>query len=209
MSLRTVLVGLTLLGCASGPRRAGETEDYGFVEGTELVWVRGPWAAIRPEGNVDEVIDQLCPAVMELPRARLGDYGQEYCGVIYSFEDGLYYASVPSPLTATALVGPSNRKSCFSPAVVKDSRGRLEPLADFHSHPWQNSSLSESDRRRQNQRYSVRIQFDTACRVQKLVPHIQEARPGEVYERREGRWNLIGYIQPEDKDSGLITPVRP
>lgn len=125
MNLRTVLVGLCLLGCASNPRRAGQTEDYGFVEGSEIVWVRGPWKDIRPSGNVDEVIDQLCPAVMALPRARLGEYGQEYCGVIYSFEDGLFYASMPSPLTKAALVGPNKRQSCFSPAVVKDTRHGL------------------------------------------------------------------------------------
>lgn len=206
--LRTALVGLCLLGCASGPR-AGQTEDYGFLEDSEIVWVRGPWEDIRPSGNVDEVIDQLCPTVMALPRARLGEYGQEYCGVIYSFEDGLYYASMPSPLTRAALVGPSRRKSCFSPAVVKDSRGQLESLADFHSHPWPSSPLSEPDRRGRNQRYRVRIQFDTACRIQKLVPYVSEARPGEVYERQSGSWKLIGYIQPEDKDSGFITPVQP
>lgn len=208
MNFRTALVGLCLLGCVSSPR-TGQTEDYGFMGDSEIVWVRGPWVAIQPSGNVDEVIDQLCPAVMALPRARLGEYGQEYCGVIYSFEDGLYYASMPSPLTRAALVGPSKRKSCFSPAVVKDPRGQLEPLADFHSHPWPSSPLSEPDRRGRNQRYRVRIQFDTACRIQKLVPHVREARPGEVYERQAGRWKLIGYIQPEDKDSGLITPAQP
>ncbi|ATB39903.1 hypothetical protein CYFUS_005351 [Cystobacter fuscus] len=206
--LRTALVGLYLLGCSSGPR-AGQTEGYGFLGDSEIVWVRGPWDDIRPSGNVDEVIDQLCPAVMALPRAQQGEYGQEYCGVIYSFEDGLYYASMPSPLTRVALVGPSRRKSCFSPSVVKDSRGQLEPLADFHSHPWSSSPLSEPDRRGRNQRYRVRIQFDTTCRIQKLVPYVREARPGEVYERQSGSWKLIGYIQPEDKDSGFITSVQP
>jgi hypothetical protein len=126
MKLRAALVGLCLLGCASGPRHAGAPEDYGFVEDSQIVWVRGPWEVIRPSEDVDEVIDQLCPAVMALPGARLGAYGQEYCGVIYSFEDGLYYASVPSTLKKAELVGPSNWKSCFSPAVVKDSRGQLQ-----------------------------------------------------------------------------------
>ncbi|HYO54589.1 hypothetical protein [Archangium sp.] len=69
--------------------------------------------------------------------------------------------------------------------------------------------MSEQDRLRRNQRYRVRIQFDTTCRIQKLVPHIREARPGEVHERQGGSWKLIGYIQPENKDSGFITPVQP
>jgi hypothetical protein len=67
----------------------------------------------------------------------------------------------------------------------------------------------EPDRRGRNQRYRVRIQFDTTCRIQKLVPHVREPQPGEVYERQGKSWKLIGYIQPEDKDSGFITPVQP
>ncbi|ADO74480.1 conserved uncharacterized protein [Stigmatella aurantiaca DW4/3-1] len=35
--------------------------------------------------------------------------------------------------------------------------------------------------------YSLRIQFDKACHVQKLVPYLNEERPGELYERRGRR----------------------
>jgi hypothetical protein len=68
--------------------------------------------------------------------------------------------------------------------------------------------MSEEDRSQRNQRFSIRIQFDASCRIQKLVPHVGETRPGEVYERHGGLWKLIGYIKPEDKDSGVMTPVR-
>ena len=155
------------------------------------------------------MIDQLCPSVMALPGAQSGAYGREYCGVLYSLDDGFYYASVPSVLTETELVGPANRKSCFSPAVVRDDRGQVLAPADFHGHPWPNSGLSEPDRRERNQRFRFRIQFDTTCRVQKLIPHVREPRPGEIYERQGKTWRLMGYIQPEDKELGFITPVKP
>ncbi|WP_338871485.1 hypothetical protein [Myxococcus stipitatus] len=53
----------------------------------------------------------------------------------------------------------------------------------------------------------VRIQFDTACHLQKLIPYSGEDRPGEVYERMDGRWILVGYIKVEDKETGRITAV--
>jgi hypothetical protein len=65
-----------LLACASGPHTAGNPEAYGWRDDGR-VWVRGPWEQIRPAKDVDEVIDQLCPAVMQLPRAQRGEYGQE------------------------------------------------------------------------------------------------------------------------------------
>ena len=88
-----------LLGCASGPETSGETANYGIKNGQ--TWVRGPWDAVQPSQDVDEVIDQLCPAIMRQPRAQFGDYGREYCGLIYTLGDGSYYASHPSPLSDT------------------------------------------------------------------------------------------------------------
>lgn len=44
--------------------------------------------------------------------------------------------------------------------------------------------------------------------IQKLIPNVDNDRPGELYERREKRWKLIGYILPEDKASGFVTPVE-
>ncbi len=105
-------------------------------------------------------------------------------------------------------MGPARRKSCYPPAMVRDARGRTSTLADFHSHPWAPSPMSPKDRRAINQRWSIRIQFDTACHLQKLVPYLGVDRPGEVYERRGKHWKLVGYIHPEDKDTGRITPVR-
>jgi hypothetical protein len=157
---------------------------------------------------VDAVIDQLCPAVMGLPRATERDYGQEYCGLIYSLGDGLYYASEGSPLGETQLVGASKRKSCFSPRRVVDARGRSMPFADFHSHPWAPSPMSPKDLKASNQRWFIRIQFDTSCHVQKLVPYVGETRPGEVYEREGKRWRLVGLIKVEDKEIGRITAIE-
>ncbi|WP_224371950.1 hypothetical protein [Hyalangium versicolor] len=197
-----------LPGCVSAPPRALETEDYGFEGESRFVWVRGPWEAIRPSTNVDEVIDQLCPAVMALPRATLRDYGQEYCGLIYSLGDGEYFASKPSPLSDIRLVGPARSKSCYSPSSVRDARGRASPLADYHGHPWAPSALSDRDRRANTQLWSIRIQFDSKCTLQKLIPYVHEDRPGEVYERRGKTWKLVGIIKPEDKASGLVTSVE-
>jgi hypothetical protein len=64
------------LACASVPQTA-EGVDYGFDATSGVVWVNGPWEKIEPSKDVDEVIDQLCPAVMSLPGARDGDYGRE------------------------------------------------------------------------------------------------------------------------------------
>ncbi len=204
------LIWLCLLACASGPQTA-EGVDYGF-EGTskkKVVWVRGPWEKIKPSKDIDEVIDQLCPAVMDLPGARDGDYGREYCGVIYKLlSEGQYYASKPSPLTKPTLNQVGKRKTCLTPKTVKDPRGALERKGDYHGHSWP-TSMTEDDRERKNQWYMFRVQFDTRCRVQKLIPHHLEGddRPGELYERQGKSWKLIGYILPQDKDAGNVTPI--
>jgi hypothetical protein len=202
-----VLIALGLWGCAGGARSSRETDHYGFKDDRDNVWVRGPWTAIVPSRNADEVIDQLCPAIMELPLARLRDYGQEYCGVIYAL-DGLYYASHASPLGPVVPVGPRRRKQCTVPTAVRDARGLARPLADFHSHPWSPSGLSQDDKRRSLQVYSVRIQADTACRLMKLIPYVHEDRPGEVYLRKGKTWKLIGYIEPGNKEAGIMTAVE-
>lgn len=205
LSIAPLFTCLWLLGCASTPGLAREPESYGY-RGTQ-VWVRGPWEPIEPSRNVDDVIDQLCSAVMQMPGAQWRDYGQEYCGLLYTLEDGTYYASHPSPLGPTVLVGPSKRKRCKVPAYVEDDRGQTSPTADFHSHPWTPSPMSQEDRQEKFQKWSIRIQFDTACHIMKLIPHRGESRPGEVYERRDGSWKLTGLIKPEDKADGIITPV--
>jgi proteasome lid subunit RPN8/RPN11 len=198
-------VGLWLTACASTPSGPVEGRDYGYRNGD--VWVRGPWEAITPSSDVDAVIDQLCPAVMRLPRAQGREYGQEYCGAIYSLGDGTYHASQPSTLGPILKATPEPAKSCFAPRAVDDARGRAVVLADYHSHPWSNSRMSSADRRQQRQRFSIRIQFDTQCRVMKLIPYAGEPRPGELYERREKRWVRIGIIKPEHKEAGTVTQL--
>jgi hypothetical protein len=194
------------LACASGPQTA-EGADYGFDATSGVVWVTGPWEKIEPSKDVDEVIDQLCPAVMNLPGARGGDYGREYCGVIYKLlSENQYYASKPSPLIRPALSPVGKSKTCLAPKKVKDSRGALKREGDYHGHPWP-TQMSEKDRVGANQYYLFRIQFDILCRVQKLIPHVEDTRPGELYERQGNGWKLIGYILPEDKSRGYVTPV--
>jgi hypothetical protein len=200
------LMCTAIVGCASGAGAVGPSENYGFKNGVQ-VWVRGPWTTIRASTNADEVIDQLCPAVMSLDRAQLREYGQEYCGAIYSLGDGHYYASMPSPLGKTVLVGPSKRKQCIPPRFVEDARGRASVLADFHSHPWSPSAMTPDDLMAKTQLWSIRIQFDTTCHIQKLIPYSDENRPGEVYERQGKSWKLVGIIKPEDKPYGIITAV--
>ncbi|WP_223744333.1 hypothetical protein [Corallococcus sp. AS-1-12] len=203
--LGVVATGLWFVSCVGASPVPVEDRDYGLMNGA--VWVRGPWDAIRPSADIDAVIDQLCPAVMELPRAQGREYGQEYCGVLYSVGDGAYSASMPSPLGPLLKATPEQQKSCKQPNFVRDSRGAVKIQADYHSHPWANSRMSRPDRAEARQRYSIRLQFDTACRVMKLVPYIGEARPGEVYERRGKRWALIGIVKPEHKATGLMTAV--
>ncbi|MFY0569778.1 hypothetical protein ACN28E_38945 [Archangium lansingense] len=41
----------------------------------------------------------------------------------------------------------------------------------------------------------------------KLIPYLDEERPGELYERQGRLWKLIGFIKPEDKESGIVTAV--
>ena len=197
-----------VLGCAHSPGLTGEAEDYGFEGASSRVWVKGPWGKINASQDIDEIIDQLCPAVMMLPRTRSGEYGQEYCGVIYKLlEENKYYASMPSPLGRPALNAASKRKSCLVPTTVRDSRGASRTDADFHSHPWSPSGMSREDKMLATQWYLFRIQFDGECHVQKLVPHVDERRPGELYERQGKRWKLVGYILPEDKELGYVTPA--
>ncbi|GHG88608.1 hypothetical protein [Comamonas sp. JC664] len=75
-----VIVLLTAACGGAGYRYAGR--DIYFGPEGDQVWVRGPWPAIQPSTNVDDVIDQLCPVIMEMDGAREKDYGQEYCGVL-------------------------------------------------------------------------------------------------------------------------------
>lgn|SRR5215217_2514988 len=201
-----ILLGLATA-CGSGDwyTRTGHDAWFGFRGNS--VWARGPWSEIRPSSDLDEVIDQLCPAIMRLPRARDGEYGQEYCGALYSLGDGTYYATYGSPLGSTVLVGPSNRKRCIPPRYVVDERGRGVPIADYHSHPWAPSEMSPEDRQADLQRFLIRVQFDTDCTIMKLVPYVNESRPGEAYVRRGKRWVLIGLIKNEDKRYGRITDV--
>ncbi|NMO21978.1 hypothetical protein HPC49_46570 [Pyxidicoccus fallax] len=194
-----------LVACASTPEGPVEGTDYGYREG--FVWVRGPWDAITPSTDVDVVIDQLCPAVMRLPRAQGREYGQEYCGAIYSLGNGTYHASFPSTLGPLLKAIPEREKRCKPPRFVDDARGKTVVLADYHSHPWADSRMSPADRMEARQRFSIRIQFDTKCRVMKLVPYVGEVRPGELYERREQRWVRIGIIKPEHKAAGIVTEV--
>jgi hypothetical protein len=199
------VLGLCFAGCVGGPRVPVEGTDYGLRDG--FVWARGPWEAVAPSTDVDEVIDRLCPAVMQLPRAQGREYGLEWCGAIYSLEDNTFYASMPSPLGPLLSAIPEKMKRCKPPYFVEDPRGETQVLADFHGHPWAYSRMSAGDRMSARQIYSLRIQFDTVCRVMKLVPYIGQQRPGEVYERRGKSWLLIGTIRLEDKAIGAITPV--
>jgi hypothetical protein len=137
----------------------------------------------------------------------LKDYGQEYCGVIYSLGEGTYYASHPSPLGERQRVGASTHKTCTVPTQVRDARGRVMGLADYHGHPWFPSRMSPEDRLGKNQYWYIRIQFDASCHIQKLIPYMNDDRPGEVYERRGRGWKLVGIIKPENKLFGIITPV--
>lgn len=201
---------LGLFGCAGDSRRPEETKDYGYIQGTNRVWVQGPWDVIRPSRDVDEVIDQLCPALMDLPGARDRNYGREYCGAVYSLGDGVYYASKPSSLRGvrTVAVNPEEEKACFPPREVRDLRGkRPSIIADFHGHPWANSRMSARDRRLDRQIWQIRIQFDTVCHIQKLIPYADADRPGELYERQGKAWKLIAHIKLEDKETGRLTYV--
>ncbi|MFL5348447.1 MAG: hypothetical protein ACJ8AT_26930 [Hyalangium sp.] len=200
------LIWLWLAGCTSQSEIIATNENYGEKDGG--VWVRGPWGAVKPSKDIDEVIDQLCPAVMALPRATFGDYGAEYCGIIYSLEDGTYYASHASPLGKDVRLHQSRRKQCQVPNQVVDSRGQPEFVADFHGHPWAGSEMSQWDMKAANQLYSIRVQFDTECRVLKLIPYKKEDRPGEVYAREGKSWRLVGVIKPEHKADGIMTPVE-
>lgn len=196
-----------LPGCVTnGPPGTERNEDFGISNGQ--VWVRGPWNEVQPSKDVDEVIDQLCPAILKLPHAQWREYGQEYCGLIYSLGEGIYYASNPSSLGQRETRGDRKRKSCYAPRHVRDVRGVPSVLADYHSHPWAFSAMSEEDRQAGRQRWIIRIQFDTTCHIQKLIPQLGSTRPGELYERRGKSWALLGYILPEDKISGRVTSVE-
>jgi hypothetical protein len=153
----TALVLLLGMGCAVAPEVPGGQEDFGFLPSGTAIWARGPWSEIQPSEDVDAVIDQLCPRIMRLPRATLQDYGQEYCGALYTVGDGLYYASHPSPLGRREPPGPQRRKSCYPPREVRDARGKARPVADFHSHPWAPSGMSSRDREALNQLWLIRI----------------------------------------------------
>jgi hypothetical protein len=65
-----VLVGLMAAGCVRPSQVLIEHQDYGTDESG--VWVRGPWESISPARDVDRIIDQLCPAVMQLEGAHKG-----------------------------------------------------------------------------------------------------------------------------------------
>jgi len=91
--------------------------------------------------------------------------------------------------------------------MVNDAAGVRSVEADFHSHPWPNSPLTnKGDTRSKAQRYSIRVQFDTTCHVLKFVPHLHEPVPGEVFERVGRSWHLLRVIPVWDKADGVIWP---
>jgi hypothetical protein len=209
MKFCRVLPLVLLLACATGDEYSRQGVGTLFGRQGTSVWVRGPWSEVQPSRDVDDVIDQLCPAIMKLPRATAGHYGQEYCGAIYSLGDGVYYASHGSPIgKTTGLVGAEKRKACIPPGSVVDARGRTVTLADYHSHPWFPSPMSVLDFRNKTQLWVIRIQFDSACTIMKYVPHMHATRPGEVYVRRDKSWHMVGKLMTElDKELGIVTPV--
>jgi len=200
--LRRLVIALALSGCAIPGKALRSGIDFG--EDGPRVWVAGPWEAIVPATDVDDVVDQLCPAVMALEHAREHDDGWEYCGLLYT-GGGMTYASAPSPLSRDK-PGPSGIKSCRIPAMVRDPQHDAQVLSDYHSHPWPDSPLSANDAALRSQRWSIRIQFDTRCHVYKLVPHVGEPVPGEVYERVGKTWRPTSIIRVEDKPAGLVQP---
>ena len=104
-------------------------------------------------------------------------------------------------------MGPSKKKTCIPPRYVVDERSRAVVLGDFHSHPWSPSEMSPTDRFARTQIWSIRIQFDRACTITKLVPNLGSEQPGEVYLRQRKRWKLVGIIKHEDKGLGFVTAV--
>lgn len=193
------------MSCAGPYRALRESSDYGTD--AQGVWVRGPWESIAPSRDIDDVIDQLCPAVMQLEGARGHDDGVEYCGLLYSHSDGTFHASMPSPLSSKYSAKSSPNKTCRIPRTVKDGAGVSEILADFHSHPWPDSPFTPpGDTGASRLRWSIRIQFDTTCRVLKLVPHLDEPIPGEVFVRAGKQWRRIAIIRLDDKELGITTP---
>jgi proteasome lid subunit RPN8/RPN11 len=195
--------GVVLCSCATLPGiRLRSGDDFGEQKGQ--VWVRGPWESIQPASDIDGVIDQLCPAVMKLDRARDGDDGLEYCGLLYTLPDGQFYATVASPLTASPGRGPT--KSCRMPRSIREQRAEPLVIADYHSHPWYRTTLSYGDMKAKNLRYSIRIQFQTSCRVLKYVPHLGEPVPGEVYERVGRTWKWKSIVPIDAKDMGEPVP---
>ena len=121
----------------------------------------------------------------------------------------MYRASYPSPLGEWALSGESKKKHCYPVRKIVDPSTQLTPiLADYHSHPWSPSPFSREDKLAKNQLWFIKIQFDSACHIQKLIPHLNEAdQPGEVYARQGKQWVLIGIIKPANKALGIVTPV--
>lgn len=206
--VRLVALAVDLAGCASVPGpRVREGTDYG--SDARGVWVRGPWELIKPSADIDDVIDQLCPVVMQLPDARGHDDGTEHCGLLYQGTDGMFHASAPSRIAATSRSRPtrSKTKTCIIPVAVKDPGGVRVVDADFHSHPWPDSPLtSRADTAARTQKYSIRIQFDTTCHVLKFVPHLNEPVPAEVFKRVGRSWLLLRVIPIYDKGSGVVDP---
>lgn len=146
---------------------------------------------------------------MRLPHARGHDDGAEYCGLLYLGADGLFHASAPSDLSVKVEARPSLAKSktCIIPIKVNDPTGVRTIEADYHSHPWPGSPItSGGDTAAPKQRYSVRIQFDTTCRVFKFVPHRNEPVPAELYERIGRSWQRIRVLSGADKELGTLQP---
>jgi hypothetical protein len=205
-TVKPTLMLTVAFGCASaGGLRLKEGADYGR-EG-RAVWVRGPWELVTPSSDMDEVIDQLCPAVMRLADARGHDDGVEYCGLLYVGADGRSYASAPSRLSVEGEVAPALTKTCLVPLKLRDAGGFRAIEGDYHSHPWPDSPpSSRRDTAARNQIYSIRIQFDTTCHVYKLVPHVGEPVPAEVFVRVGRSWHLLRSIPLWDKASGNVLP---
>lgn len=179
--------------------------------------VEGPLAG--PYASPDEVVDAL-PLILEQPGATNGNYGVEYCAIIYRLPGGKqwYLSKLSSVVDVRHQV--EGKKSCEPVDEVRDPAAKTVRIrrasnlvaGDAHNHPWlkATSGFSDEDLKDTNKRHWwITVEGELTHIIRLLIladgrryKYVLKTRIVFKWDPGRRTWNRIGVVRDE---SGFVT----